>query len=422
MTSSRRCRRGVQPALFPSDVARARRRGRRPRGKHSQEDPMERDRGRRPLFELDEVPQAAKIKVIGLGGGGGNAVSRMMAAHFTGVEFVVANTDVQALHASPAPVRLQLGAKLTKGLGAGSNPEVGREAAQEDPEQITRLLSGADMVFITAGLGGGTGTGAAPVVASLAKDLGILTVAVVTKPFTFEGRRRAQQAEAGLEALRCVVDTLITIPNQRLLSVVDRGTPLIDAFRVADSVLQQAVQGISDLILVPGLVNLDFADVRTIMSSMGLAMMGTGTGKGEHRALDAAQKAVASPLLDDTSIQGARGILINFTGGHDLSIHEIEAAARIVQEAAHEEANIIFGAVIDESLHDEVRITVIATGFIERKEATLPSSKVVPIAPGPRGPAPAKDWRKRIADLRAEGEEPVEEDLDVPAFLRRQAD
>jgi len=320
---------------------------------------MERDRGRRPLFELDEVPQAAKIKVIGLGGGGGNAVSRMMAAHFTGVEFIVANTDVQALHASPAPVRLQLGAKLTKGLGAGSNPEVGREAAQEDPEQITRLLSGADMVFITAGLGGGTGTGAAPVVASLAKDLGILTVAVVTKPFTFEGRRRAQQAEAGLEALRCVVDTLITIPNQRLLSVVDRGTPLIDAFRVADSVLQQAVQGISDLILVPGLVNLDFADVRTIMSSMGLAMMGTGTGKGEHRALDAAQKAVASPLLDDTSIQGARGILINFTGGSDLSIHEVEEAARIVQEAAHEDANIIFGAVIDPNMGDEVRMTVI---------------------------------------------------------------
>jgi cell division protein FtsZ len=373
---------------------------------------MERDRGRRPLFELDEVPQAAKIKVIGLGGGGGNAVSRMMAAHFTGVEFIVANTDVQALHASPAPVRLQLGAKLTKGLGAGSNPEVGREAAQEDPEQITRLLSGADMVFITAGLGGGTGTGAAPVVASLAKDLGILTVAVVTKPFTFEG-------------LRCVVDTLITIPNQRLLSVVDRGTPLIDAFRVADSVLQQAVQGISDLILVPGLVNLDFADVRTIMSSMGLAMMGTGTGKGEHRALDAAQKAVASPLLDDTSIQGARGILINFTGGSDLSIHEVEEAARIVQEAAHEDANIIFGAVIDPNMADEVRMTVIATGFSEKKETQSSGGKVLdlPRVPRPSPAVGAGSWRRRAGEMRAEGDGPLgDADLEVPAFLRRQAD
>src|SRR5574341_1067136 len=338
MTFSRTGRGGARPPLFAPDVARAsRRRPRAAAGGHPEEDVMERDRARRPLFELDEVPQAAKIKVIGLGGGGGNAVSRMMAAQFTGVEFIVANTDVQALHASPAPIKLQLGTKLTQGLGAGSNPDVGRNAAQEDPDQITRLLSGCDMVFITAGLGGGTGTGAAPVVASLAKDLGILTVAVVTKPFAFEGRKRALQADAGLEALRAVVDTLITIPNQRLLSVVDRGTPLIDAFRVADSVLQQAVQGISDLILVPGLVNLDFADVRTMMSGMGLAMMGTGTGRGEHRELDAAQKAVASPLLDETCIEGARGILINFTGGPDLSIHEVEEAARIVQEAAHEE-------------------------------------------------------------------------------------
>jgi cell division protein FtsZ len=383
---------------------------------------MEKDRARRPLFELEQVPQAAKIKVIGLGGGGGNAVSRMMAAEFTGVDFIVANTDLQALRNSPAPVKIQLGGKLTQGLGAGSNPDVGRDAALEDPESITRLLEGADMVFITAGLGGGTGTGAAPVVASLAKDLGILTVAVVTKPFTFEGKKRMLQAEAGMEALRNVVDTLIAIPNQRLLSVVDRGTPLLEAFKVADTVLQQAVQGISDLILVPGLVNLDFADVRTIMSGMGMAMMGTGVGHGEHRALDAAQKAVASPLLDDTSIEGARGILINFTGGSDLAIHEVEEGARIVQEAAHEEANIIFGAVLDETLQDEVRITVIATGFTDRKEATVPGPKVVPIPSGPRGPAPAKDWRRRIADLRAEGEEPAEEDLDVPAFLRRQAD
>ena len=322
---------------------------------------METDRSRRPLFELEEAEQVAKIKVIGLGGGGGNAVSRMMAGECSGVDFIVANTDVQALRASPAPVKIQLGATLTKGLGAGSNPDIGRSAAEEDPEQITRLLEGADMVFITAGLGGGTGTGAAPVVASLAKDLGILTVAVVTKPFHFEGKKRMLQAEAGLDALRAVVDTLITIPNQRLLAVVDRGTPLLDAFRVADTVLQQAVQGISDLILVPGLVNLDFADVRTIMSGMGMAMMGTGVGRGEHRALDAAQKAVASPLLDDTSIEGARGVLINFTGGPDLSIHEVEEAARIVQEAAHEDANIIFGAVIDPQMTDEVRMTVIFT-------------------------------------------------------------
>jgi cell division protein FtsZ len=387
---------------------------------------MERDRTRRPLFELDEVPQAAKIKVIGLGGGGGNAVSRMMAAQFTGVDFIVANTDVQALRASPAPVKFQLGSKLTQGLGAGSNPEVGRNAALEDPEEITRLLAGADMVFITAGLGGGTGTGSAPVIASLAKDLGILTVAVVTKPFTFEGRKRMLQAEAGMEALRGVVDTLIAIPNQRLLSVVDRGTPLLDAFRVADSVLQQAVQGISDLILVPGLVNLDFADVRAIMSGMGMAMMGTGVGKGEHRALDAAQKAVASPLLDDTSIEGARGILINFTGGNDLSIHEVEEAARIVQEAAHEEANIIFGAVIDPSLMDEVRMTVIATGFAEKKLAVTPDSKVVDLPRGHNGgragAAPPPGWRRRIGEVRAEGDDTLGDEYDVPTFLRRSAD
>jgi cell division protein FtsZ len=386
---------------------------------------MEKDRARRPLFELEEVPQAAKIKVIGLGGGGGNAVSRMMAAQFTGVDFIVANTDLQALRASPAPVKIQLGVKGTQGLGAGSNPEVGRAAALEDPEQITRLLEGADMVFITAGLGGGTGTGAAPVVASLAKDLGILTVAVVTKPFHFEGRKRMLQAEAGQESLRAVVDTLISIPNQRLLSVVDRGTPLLDAFRVADTVLQQAVQGISDLILVPGLVNLDFADVRTIMSGMGMAMMGTGVGRGEHRALDAAQKAVASPLLDDTSIEGARGILINFTGGPDLSIHEVEEAARIVQEAAHDEANIIFGAVIDPSLDGEVRMTVIATGFTERKEAMGPNDKVVDLPRAARAGAPTGPgaWRRRAVEARAEGDDALaESDYDVPAFLRRQAD
>jgi len=395
-----------------------------------EENRMERDRARRPLFELDDAPQAAKIKVFGLGGGGGNAVSRMMAAQFTGVEFIVANTDMQALRSSPAPVKLQLGAKLTQGLGAGSNPDVGRNAALEDPETITRLLEGADMVFITAGLGGGTGTGSAPVVASLARDLGILTVAVVTKPFTFEGRKRMLQAEAGLEALRSVVDTLIAIPNQRLLSVVDRGTPLLEAFRVADSVLQQAVQGISDLILVPGLVNLDFADVRTIMSGMGMAMMGTGVGRGPNRALDAAQKAVASPLLDDTSIEGAKGILINFTGGSDMAIHEVEEGARIVQEAAHEEANIIFGAVLDPSLEDEVRMTVIATGFTERKSQLEPAGKVVDLPRAPRSAGgtsangTAGTWRRRFGEARAEGDDPLdqEHDYDVPTFLRRSAD
>jgi cell division protein FtsZ len=386
---------------------------------------MEHPRAGRPVFELEEARDNAKIKVIGLGGGGSNAINRMMEARFSGVEFIVANTDSQALRASPAPIKIQLGARLTQGLGAGSDPEIGKNAALEDREQIKKILEGADMVFVTAGLGGGTGTGSAPIVAATAKELGILTVAVVTKPFAFEGRRRAQQAEAGLTELRGVVDTLITIPNQRLLAVVDRGTPLVEAFRIADTVLLQAVQGISDLILVPGLINLDFADVRTIMAGMGMALMGTGVGKGEHRAVEAAQKAVASPLLDETSIDGARGILMNFTGGPDLSLHEVEEAARIVQEAGHEEAHIIFGAVIDPSLQDEVRITVIATGFIERKESSQPAGKVVDMARTPRAGAatPANHWRRRVpADARADADMPTEEDLDVPAFLRRQAD
>jgi cell division protein FtsZ len=393
---------------------------------------MAEDRVRRPIFELEDERQGdrevAKIRVIGLGGGGGNSINRMVEAKFTGVDLIAANTDKQALSKSLAPIRIQLGTKLTGGLGAGANPEIGRKAVEEDPEQIIRLVDGADMVFITAGLGGGTGTGAAPVVAALTKQLGILTVGVVTKPFHFEGRRRMQQAEAGLEALRTVVDTLITIPNQRLFAVVERGTGVQEAFRIADSVLHQAVQGISDLILVPGLINLDFADVRTIMSGMGMALMGSGVGRGEHRALDAAQKAVASPLLDETSIEGARGILINFTGGPDLSLHEIDEAARIVQEAAHEDANIIFGAVVDPSLEDEIRMTVIATGFTERREASPPAGKVVdlPKASRPASAGGAAGWRRRLAEARGEtglhaGDE-LEEDLDVPAFLRRQAD
>jgi cell division protein FtsZ len=387
------------------------------------EEPMAETRTWRPVFELEEEREAAKIKVIGLGGGGSNAINRMIGAAFTGVEFIVANTDLQAMKGSPAPVKLQLGARLTGGLGAGSDPEIGRNAALEDRDRIQKVLEGADMVFVTAGLGGGTGTGSAPVVAQVAKGLGILTVAVVTKPFVFEGRKRAQQAETGLAELRDVVDTLIAIPNQRLLAVVDRGTPLLEAFKVADTVLLQAVQGISDLILVPGLINLDFADVRTIMSGMGMALMGAGTGKGEHRALDAAQKAVASPLLDETSIEGAKGILMNFTGGPDLSIHEVEEAARIVQEAAHEDANIIFGAVIDPSLADEVRITVIATGFSDRKDAANLDGKVVEMPKASRAASPAsKDWRRRFAEVRADVAQTPEEDLDVPAFLRRQAD
>ncbi len=415
-----------QPSLFADgSMADPRaRRATRGSGEGGEDRRMDKERGRRPLFELDEAPQAAKIKVIGLGGGGSNAITRMMASEFSGVDFIVANTDNQALRASPAPIKLQLGAKLTAGLGAGSNPEIGRNAALEEPEAITRLLEGADMVFITAGLGGGTGTGSAPVVASLAKDLGILTVAVVTKPFTFEGRKRMAQAEAGLELLRGVVDTLIAIPNQRLLSVVDRGTSLVDAFRVADSVLQQAVQGISDLILIPGLINLDFADVRTIMAGMGMAMMGTGIGQGEHRAIDAAQKAIASPLLDNTSIDGAKGILLNVTGGPDLSLHEVEEAARLVQEAAHEDANIIFGAVMDPHMQDSVRMTVIATGFPEKKEAVAPSAKVVDLSRGPRQPvAVAGGWRRRAGEVRAEADDPFDSvDVDVPTFLRRQAD
>ena len=374
--------------------------------------------GRR--FELVDESETARIKVIGLGGGGSNAVNRMIAVRFAGVDFVVANTDLQVLRASPAPTKIQIGAKLTGGLGAGSDPSVGHRAAEEDRDRLAEVLDGADMVFVTAGLGGGTGTGAAPVVAGIAKELGALTVAVVTKPFHFEGRRRTQAAETGIEELRSVVDTLIAIPNQRLLSVVDRGTPLLDAFRVADSVLHQAVQGISDLILVPGLINLDFADVRMIMAGMGLALMGTGTGRGEHRALDAAQKAVASPLLDDTSIAGAKGILINITGGPDLTLHEVDEAAKAVTEAAHEEANIIFGAVIDESLSEEIRVTVIATGFAER--ASQGVGKPVDLKSYARS-GERQVWRRR-AELRAEGqEEPSDDtDLDIPAFLRRQAD
>jgi cell division protein FtsZ len=315
-----------------------------------------------------EARRSAKIKVVGVGGGGGNAVNRMVAVGLTGVEFIAANTDVQALDHNMAAVKLQIGNKLTKGLGAGADPTIGRQAALEDTDAIIQALSGADMIFVTTGLGGGTGTGAAPVIASLASELGALTIAVVTKPFRFEGRKRARQAEAGLEALRDCVDTIITIPNEGLLSIVDENTSFTDAFTLADDVLRQAIQGISDLILVPGLINLDFADVKTIMSGMGVAMMGTGLGEGKGRAMDAARKAIASPLLQDSSVNGARGVIINVTGGPDMSLMEINDASCVIQEAAHEDANIIFGAVVDPSLAGKVKITVIATGFDRASE------------------------------------------------------
>jgi len=328
-----------------------------------QGDPRDKDADRLRLTLDPDARRSAKIKVIGVGGAGSNAVNRMVAAGLDGVEFIVANTDAQALEQNRASVKIQIGQRLTKGLGAGADPNIGRQAALEDTETIIQALSGADMIFVTAGLGGGTGTGAAPVIASLASELGALTVAVVTRPFKFEGKRRAVHAEAGLEALRECVDTVITIPNERLLTIIERKTALTDAFGMADDVLRQAIQGISDLILVPGLINLDFADVKTIMSNMGVAMMGTGIADGENRAMAAAQKAVSSPLLEDGSVNGARGVIINVTGGPDLSLMEVNEASCVIQEAAHEDANIIFGAVVDPALAGKVKITVIATGF-----------------------------------------------------------
>jgi cell division protein FtsZ len=322
----------------------------------------------------EEGTAGARIKVIGVGGGGGNAVNRMVQAGLEGVDFIVANTDAQALGTNVAPVRLQIGTKLTKGLGAGADPNVGRQAALEDTEKILHALDGADMIFVTTGMGGGTGTGATPVIASLASELGALTVAVVTKPFKFEGRTRLTQAERGLEVLRDCVDTIITIPNDRLLGIIDRTTPLTEAFAVADDVLRQAIQGISDLILVPGLINLDFADVRTIVAGMGMAMMGTGIGEGQDRAVEAARRAISSPLLEGASVHGSRGVIINVTGGPDLTLVEVSEASSIVQEAAHEDANIIFGAVIDQALKGKVKITVIATGSGPQAAARTPGA------------------------------------------------
>ncbi len=344
---------------------------------------------------LEEQMVPARIKVIGVGGGGGNAVNRMIDSRMRGIEFIAANTDVQALRNCRAPHKLQLGPTLTRGLGAGGDPEIGRKAALEDTERILELLEGSDMIFLTAGLGGGSGTGAAPIIASLAAEVGALTVAVVTKPFGFEGRRRWDLADKGVEELRASVDTLITIPNERLLSFVDRGTPLSEAFQIADNVLQQAVQGISDLITVPGEVNVDFADVKTVMSGMGMALMGTGIAKGENRALEAAQRAISSPLLEETSVQGARGVLLNISGGRDLSLHEVDEAARVIADAVDAGANIIAGMVVDEELEDEMKVTVIATGFDSAADN-------VPMAERARE---AREAREALE--RAEAEPPV---------------
>ena len=373
------------------------------------------------IFIDDEPPiTGARIKVIGVGGGGGNAVNRMIEAGIEGIEFLVANTDLQALKRSRAPIKIQLGGKLTKGLGAGANPEMGRNAALEDTEKIIEALEGADMVFVTTGLGGGTGTGAAPIIASLATELNALTVAVVTKPFHFEGRRRMAQSEQGLRELRECVDTVITIPNERLLNTVDRNVSLQDAFKMADDVLRQAVQGISDLITVPGLINLDFADVKAIMAGMGLALMGAGRASGERRALEATQQAISSPLLEEATIEGAKGVLINITGGPDLTLFEVNEASSLIREAADEDANIIFGAVIDDTMRDEMKITVIATGFDKDIAAiAAPGATVVQPPPPPRyTPRPPAD----DIQTRPVAGQPRADDLDVPTFIRKKAD
>jgi cell division protein FtsZ len=365
--------------------------------------------------QFDEEQLTAKIKVIGVGGGGGNAVNRMIQAGIKGIEFLVANTDVQAMRTSLASSKIQIGAKLTKGLGAGANPEVGKQAALEDTDRILEALSGADMIFITTGMGGGTGTGAAPIIASLAAELGALTVAVVTKPFGFEGKRRRVQAEQGIRALRDTVDTLITIPNERLLNFVERGTSLGDAFKMADDILRQAVQGISDLITVPGEINLDFADVKTIMHGMGMALMGTGVSSGEHRAVEAAQRAISSPLLEEASIEGAKGVLINITGGIDMTLFEVHEAASIIQEAADEEANIIFGTVIDAKMKDEVKVTVIATGFDSATKGFLSARGEQLAPPPPRQQAGPQQVYRPFAPREIAAQHEVSTAPEVPA-------
>ncbi len=382
----------------------------------------------------------AKIKVVGIGGGGGNAVNTMIAAGLSGADFIAANTDAQALKANASNIKIQLGEQVTRGLGAGANPEVGKKSALEDREKIREILEGSDMVFITAGLGGGTGTGAAPVIAQIAKEVGALTVAVVTKPFIFEGNRRMKQADEGLRELKAVVDTVITIPNQRLLAVAGKSTSMLDAFKKVDEVLLQAVKGISDLINVHGLINVDFADVKTIMSEMGMALMGTGMAEGENKALEAAQKAISSPLLEDIKIEGARGILINVAGGKDMSIFEVNEAAEKIKSEAHPDANIIFGAVIDDTLEDKMMVTVIATGLgSETRPISLvsvngsgaspvqinaanPENQQFPEAADISNKTESKTiYIDRFSD-KEEEEDYESERYDIPTFMRKQAD
>ncbi len=378
------------------------------------------------MLDFDtSMDQLATIKVIGVGGGGSNAVNRMIEHGVQGVEFIAVNTDAQALNLSKAEVKMQIGGKLTRGLGAGANPEVGRKAAEESKEQIEEALQGADMVFVTAGMGGGTGTGAAPVIANVAKELGALTVGVVTRPFTFEGRKRATQAASGTDSLKGSVDTLIVIPNDRLLEIVDKNTPMLEAFREADNVLRQGVQGISDLIAVPGLINVDFADVKTIMVDKGSALMGIGIATGENRAAEAAKKAISSPLLE-TSIDGAHGVLMNISGGTNLSLYEVQEAADIVTSAADQEVNVIFGSVINENLKDEIVVTVIATGF---DEAQLAEGKAKPRVNNvnqmktthterPREEQPATRRESQPAPSSKTTGQQEEDTLDIPTFLR----
>ena len=365
--------------------------------------------------EEEGVPSGARIKVIGVGGGGGNAINTMISAGLTGVEFIAMNTDSQDLRRSLAPRRFQLGSQLTKGLGAGANPEVGREAALEDKDRIAELVVGADMVFVTAGMGGGTGTGAAPVIAQVAREVGALTVAVVTRPFFFEGKRRRRQAEEGIEALQQGVDTLITIPNQRLVAMSSERTSMKEAFRLADEVLLQAVKGVSDLINFQGMVNVDFADVRTIMGSKGVALMGVGSASGEHKTVEAAQRAISSPLLDDVSIVGATSVLINITGNSNLTMYEMHEASSLIQEEAHEDAEVIWGWVVDDTMEDEARVTVIATGFEESRQMLQPQS--IERRVNERVMRQVGSNRSRGRELHS-GIDPIYEDYDIPTFFR----
>lgn len=374
------------------------------------------------MLEFDtNLDSLATIKVIGVGGGGNNAVNRMIEHGVQGVEFIAVNTDAQALNLSKAEIKMQIGGKLTRGLGAGANPEVGKKAAEESKEQIEEALRGADMVFVTAGMGGGTGTGAAPVIAQIARDLGALTVGVVTRPFTFEGRKRSTQAAGGIASMKEAVDTLIVIPNDRLLEIVDKSTPMLEAFREADNVLRQGVQGISDLIATPGLINLDFADVKTIMSNQGSALMGIGIAAGENRAAEAAKKAISSPLLEK-SIDGAQGVLMNITGGTNLSLYEVQEAADIVATASDQDVNMIFGSVINEDLNDEIVVTVIATGFNEEvvqvKQQARPSFGQQ--KPNVMGTVKREQKREEISHepVRNTQSQQTEETLDIPTFLR----